>query len=57
MKRIFSLFIALVLLLSLLPATASAAGETITADKIVGNGYRPDSSSGYWPDLTQVIGT
>lgn len=57
MKRIFSLFIALVLLLSLLPATVSAAGETITAIKIVGNGYRPDSSSGYWPDLTQVIGT
>ena len=57
MKRIFSLFIALVLLLSLLPATASAAGETITAAKIVGNGYRPDSSSGYWPELTQVIGT
>ena len=57
MKRIFSLFIALVLLLSLLPATASAAGETITAAKITGNGYYPDSDSGYWPDLTQVIGT
>lgn len=57
MKRIFSLFIVLVLLLSLLPATASAAGETITAAKITGNGYYPDSNSGYWPDLTQVIGT
>jgi len=57
MKRIACLCVAVVLLLSLLPATASAAGETITAAKIVGNGYYPDSSSGYWPDLTQVIGT
>lgn len=57
MKRILCFCAAFVLLLSLLPATASAAGETITAAKIVGNGYYPDSSSGYWPDLTQVIGT
>lgn len=41
----------------MLPATASAAGETITAAKITGNGYYSDSDSGYWPDLTQVIGT
>lgn len=57
MKRILCFCAAFVLLLSLLPATASAAGETITAAKVTGNGYRPDSSSGYWPELTQVIGT
>ncbi len=47
MKRILCFCAALVLLLSLLPATASAAGETITAAKITGNGYFPDSDSGY----------
>lgn len=56
MKRILSICMAIVLL-CLLPLTVSAAGETITAAQITGNGYFPDSDSGYWPDLTQVIGT